>query len=396
MAATCSGQALAAHFRENLRAVGGKRCWQIAHRDRRIEARAEAARCDLADRLAGGGVREQQRAFAYRRAALGPQADAAARRAFFEVRENLLRAGKTARAGAAAAAALLHRPFQRALDRRRRGVDVVAIETEPGFQPQAVARAETDRKHIRVFQQRRHQRLGLCGRNRNLKAVLAGIAGARDEAVEAGDLARSGIHEPHRRDVCTKFGQRGFRFRPLQRDQAAIGQRIDDAGIRKMRAQMRLVLGLAGGVDDQKQMIAEIRHHQVVENAAVLVGELRVALPSRRNRHDVLRHQPLQRAAPHPRPGRIWAAARAGPYARRRTARLRSRMQMLLQHAGRVLHRHLVAGEGNQLAAARHVERVQWGAFQGSFIARQHSGTLKGSGDQPPKNPKESPICRCA
>ena len=62
-----------------------------------------------------------------------------------------------------------------------------------------------------------------------------------------------------------------------------------------MRAQMRLVLGLAGGVDHQKQMAAEIRHHQVVENAAGFVGELGVALPARRDRHDVLRHQPLQR-----------------------------------------------------------------------------------------------------
>ena len=65
--------------------------------------------------------------------------------------------------------------------------------------------------------------------------------------------------------------------------------------IREVRAQMRLVLGLAGGVDDQKQMVAEIRHHQIVENAAIFIGELGVALPSRRNRHDVLRHQPLQR-----------------------------------------------------------------------------------------------------
>jgi hypothetical protein len=32
---------------------------------------------------------------------------------------------------------------------------------------------------------------------------------------------------------------------------------------------MRLVLGLAGGVDDQKQVAAEIRHHQIVENAAI-------------------------------------------------------------------------------------------------------------------------------
>ena len=41
------------------------------------------------------------------------------------------------------------------------------------------------------------------------------------------------------------------------------------AVIGEVRAQMRLVLGLAGGVDDQEQMIAEIRHHQVVEHAAV-------------------------------------------------------------------------------------------------------------------------------
>ena len=71
-------------------------------------------------------------------------------------------------------------------------------------------------------------------------------------------------------------------------------------------------------------------------------------------------------------------------------------MQMFFEHAGRILHRHLVAGEGNQLAAARLMERVQWGAFGLRFVARQHSGTLKGSGEQPPNDLQESPICRCA
>ena len=60
-------------------------------------------------------------------------------------------------------------------------------------------------------------------------------------------------------------------------------------------AQMRLVLCLAGGVDHQEQMAAEIRHHQVVENAAGVIGELGVALSSRCNAEDVLRHQPFQR-----------------------------------------------------------------------------------------------------
>ncbi len=62
-----------------------------------------------------------------------------------------------------------------------------------------------------------------------------------------------------------------------------------------MRAQMRLILRLAGGVDHQEQMAAEIRHHQVVENAACGVGELGVALPAGCNAEDVLRHQPFQR-----------------------------------------------------------------------------------------------------
>src|SRR5512147_1190273 len=130
-------QALAAHLGEDICAVGRKLRRQIAHRDRGIEARTKAAGGDLTDRLAGGGVREQQRAFAHRRAALRKQSDTAARRAFLKMGEYLFSARKSAGAGAAAAAALLHRPFQRALDRRGRGVDVVAVETQPGLEPQA-------------------------------------------------------------------------------------------------------------------------------------------------------------------------------------------------------------------------------------------------------------------
>ena len=91
------------------------------------------------------------------------------------------------------------------------------------------------------------------------------------------------------------FASADSAFGPCSAISARSASELMTQAFGKMRAQMRLVLGLAGGVDHQKQMVAEIRDHQVVENAAVLVGELRVALPSRRNRHDVLRHQPLQR-----------------------------------------------------------------------------------------------------
>ena len=65
------------------------------------------------------------------------------------------------------------------------------------------------------------------------------------------------------------FASADFGLRALQRDQRAVGERIDDAGVGEIRAQMRLVLGLAGGVDDQEQMIAEIGDHQIVEKAAI-------------------------------------------------------------------------------------------------------------------------------
>src|SRR6478752_8951846 len=57
-------QPLAAHLGEQF-CIERARCrGHVAHRDRRIQARAEAARGDLSDRLAAGVIRKQQRALA--------------------------------------------------------------------------------------------------------------------------------------------------------------------------------------------------------------------------------------------------------------------------------------------------------------------------------------------
>src|SRR3954452_23261555 len=127
------GKALAPHFCEQFCAERTQAGGHVAHRDRRIQARAEAARCDLSDRLASACISKQKRTLADGRAALSAQADAAPGRAIVEVREDLLGTRKTAGARTAGAAALLDRPFQRGLDRRGRGVDVMTIEAEPGF-----------------------------------------------------------------------------------------------------------------------------------------------------------------------------------------------------------------------------------------------------------------------
>jgi len=128
---------------------------------------------------------------------------------------------------------------------------------------------------------------------------------------------------------------------------------------------MRFVLGLAGGVDHQKQMAAEIRHHQIVENAPGGVGELRVTLPSRRHAKDILRHQPLQREC--------CVLDLAGFRSQRDLAHMRNveqagrgaGMQVFPEHAGSELHRHVIARKRHHLAAAGSMQRVQRGTFQG-------------------------------
>src|SRR5260370_33830375 len=124
-------QTLSAHCGEYGCADGGERRRQIAYRNRRTEARAKAARSDLADGFGRARVRKQRCAFAHRRAAFRPQSGAAARRAFFELRENRVRAGEAARACAAMAAALLDRPFQRAPHPPPPGAARVAVNTQP-------------------------------------------------------------------------------------------------------------------------------------------------------------------------------------------------------------------------------------------------------------------------
>ncbi len=98
--------------------------------------------------------------------------------------------------------------------------------------------------------------------------------------MKACDTMRPGIHEAHRRRLCTKFRQHRLSPGPLQRDQRAIRQRLDNAGVGKVLAQMRFIGGLAGRVDHKEQVVAKIRHHEIVEDAAGIVGELRVALPA--------------------------------------------------------------------------------------------------------------------
>ena len=106
------------------------------------------------------------RALAHRRAAGRADADALARGPVGEFAQDALGAGEAA----LRAPPLRDGEGQVGLDRRRRLVEVVAVERQPGFQPQRIARAEADRLHLRLGEQRARHALRVAWRERRSRS----------------------------------------------------------------------------------------------------------------------------------------------------------------------------------------------------------------------------------
>jgi hypothetical protein len=119
------------------------------------------------------------------------------------------------------------------------------------------------------------------------------------------------------------------------------------------------IAGLAAGVHHQKQpILRDIRNHEVIDDAARLVGEQRVALATRLQTKQVARHQPFER--------RSGAGARQRRLAHMRHVEQRclgATVQVLGQHA-LVLHRHGIAGERHHARAESAVPRIEWRRLQ--------------------------------
>ncbi len=263
---------------------------------------------------------------------------------------------------------LLDRPGERRFNGARGLVDVVAVEAKPRLQAQRVARAEADGLHARRGQQQLGEVRRLRRRHRNLEPVLPGVAGSRDVAVEVADTGAGRLHEAEPR------GRRALRRhdpgsgRPLHGKQRPLGRRLQSHAGGQAARDVGIVHLLARGVDDQEQPAVLIgrrrpRHHQVVDDAAVLVEQLGIALLAGPKPANVGGHECLQRR----RRGRVIRPGQKRlPHVRDiEQAGLRARVQMLLQDAQRVLHGHLVAGERHHLGAERHVQLVERGALQG-------------------------------
>ena len=149
----------------------------IAHRDRRADAWAEPAGGDDADRRAVAETISVPSRAGARPSGLSRRAGGPAR---WPARLNPLRAGKAA----LDAAALLNRPGERRFDRVHGLVEFVAVEAEARLEPQRIARAKPDRRDVGLAQQQAREALPPRRGKRNLIAVLAGIARARDEGLE--------------------------------------------------------------------------------------------------------------------------------------------------------------------------------------------------------------------
>jgi hypothetical protein len=144
----------------------------------------------------------------------------------------------------------------------------------------------------------------------------------------------------------------------------------------KIPPQMRQIFFLARGVDDEHQPSVNARRHQIVEDAAGFVQQQRVAHAPRREALQIARNQLFERLR------RSLAAQRDLPHMRDiEQPGFGARVQMLGDDAGRVLHRHLVAGERDDAGAARAVQIVKRGAPQwrccggrGRFVGRLGHG----------------------
>ncbi|MND64795.1 hypothetical protein D3C80_561410 [compost metagenome] len=210
-----------------------------------------------------------------------------------------------------------------------------------------------------MFEQGFGDFLRLVGGYRDFKAVFTGVTGARDDAGHIVQRHFLHVHEFHLRNARPQFGQHLFGTRPLQRDQGAVIEKGDLAGVGKMRLHMGDIGILAGGVDNDEEVIATVGDHQVVEDTAVFIGEETVALAAFLEAENIHRHQLFERKC-----GIfIVAGLRLQDHLTHmghvEQAGGGAGLKVFLQHAGRILHRHVVTGKRHHAGGKRKMQGMQ-------------------------------------
>src|SRR5579885_1625993 len=152
----------------------------------------------------------------------------------------------------------LHRPAQTCLQRIGPLIKLVAVETVAGLQTQRVARAQPRRQQsprLAGGEQVVPEPRCIDGSAIEFKAIFAGIAGARDDAVHAVDLSRRTVIIANAREIERgKLLQDALRLRPLEGEQRSGIGLVGDGHIAKMpRLSLHPgeVFGDVAGVDNK-------------------------------------------------------------------------------------------------------------------------------------------------
>ena len=239
-------------------------------------------------------------------------------------------------------------------------VEFVAVEAEAAFQPQRIARAEADRLHPLIPKQGGPERFRIRVGDRDLKPVLAGIARARELDRDAGDPPGADGHERHRRDIEPERRHHRLGIRPLQGDEGLVVLGLQPHAGGQARRHMGIVDRLARGVDDETDDAVALHRtmeHQVVDQAAVVGQELRIALHAGLQVQDVGADQRLQRRG---RRDVVRADETCLPHVRHvEQAGVLARPAVLGEDAGWILHRHQVAGERYHAGAGGFVRGLE-------------------------------------
>src|ERR1043165_1734739 len=162
-------------------------------------------------------------------------------------------------------------PAEVGLERRRGLVDVVAVEGHFRLEAQRVARAEAARLDVAGLDELAEDPLRLRRREVELEAVLAGVAGAGDDGIDAVDVAareavvldRTEVDVDERLEVA-------LRVRALERELRVVRALVPDFRIHALRAvgEPLEVLVLIRGVDDDEVVVrADAIDEDVVDEA---------------------------------------------------------------------------------------------------------------------------------
>jgi hypothetical protein len=146
----------------------------------------------------------------------------------------------------------------------------------------------------------------------------------------------------------------------LERYERAI-EHLDTARVAQSIGDKRIIAVLAGAVNDEQNMIAAIDGHQIVENAALRVGEIGIAHAPGLETGEIGGKEPLERKRRVPGRARFRAKRDLSHMRNVEERGGRAGVKVLLEHPRLVVDRHVVTGERPHARAERKMQSVERG-----------------------------------